>query len=162
MSIFSASFSNIAVTAAQDLFELATGATSRIAICEIDIEQNTEAGDAADEMLAVELIRGYTTTGSAGAPVTPVNYRPWSRVSPVTVARNNTGLAANGSPETVRASAFNVRSGWLYRPRWDGLVDERPYIAASSRFVVRLPAAPADSVSFYGTIIWQELGLFAG
>lgn len=156
--IFSATFSNIAVTAVQDMFEFLTSAACRIAICEIDIGQNTEVGDAQDESLALELIRGFTVAGSAGSAVTPTNYDARSRAAVTVVNRNNTGLATT-SGSVVRATSFNVRSGWLYRPRWDGAVDERPVISPSSSFVVRLPVAPADSVSMYATILFQELGL---
>jgi hypothetical protein len=160
--IFSAVIDNIAVTAIQDIFELVTSANSRIAICGMDIVQNTDFGDAAAEGLFLRLIRGHSTTGSGGAAVTPSNHEPWSRAAVTTCARNNTTPATGGSPQTMVATGFNVQAGYFYRPRWsDGGFDERIMVAESSRFVVNMPAAPIDSISINATIWWQELGLLA-
>jgi hypothetical protein len=74
--IFTATFSAIAVSAAQDVFELITGATSRIEICEVFLGQYSDVGDAAAEMLSVQIVRGHTVVGSGGAAVTPANLEP--------------------------------------------------------------------------------------
>lgn len=163
--IFSAVIDNIAVSAIQDLFEIATPASTRIAICGIDLFQNTDFGDAAAETLAIRIIRGLGTTGAAGSAVTPKNHKPWSRVSPCTVARNNTtpAVAGAGVADVLLSTGFNVQSGFIYRPRWqDAEIDERIFVDANSRVVLNLPAAPADSITVFATIWWQELGLFAG
>lgn len=164
--IFSAAIDNIAVSAIQDLFEIATDATTRIAICGIDLFQNTDFGDAQAETLALRIIRGLGTTGSGGSAVTPKNHKPWSRVSPCTVARNNTtpAVIGAGTSDVLLSTGFNVQAGFFYRPRWvDSTdVDERIFCEKNSRIVVNLPAAPADSITVFGTIWWQELGLFSG
>lgn len=156
--IYTATFSAIAVSAAQDVFELTTAATSRIEICEIFLGQYSDAGDAAAEMLSVQIIRGHTTAGSGGAAVTPANFEPWSRAAVTTVARNNTTVAADGSPIVLHSEAFNVQGGWLYRPLKTELDNERPKIAISSIVVVRI-TAPADAVTMNGTIKFREIGL---
>ena len=63
MSIFSASFSAVAVSAAQDVFELVAPSTSRVAIRSISLGQYSDAGDAAAELLSVLIMRGHTTSG---------------------------------------------------------------------------------------------------
>lgn len=70
-AVFSATFSAVAVSAAQDLFEIVAPNTSRVAIRSISLGQYSDAGDAQAEMLSVPLIRGYTTSG--GTSVTPIN-----------------------------------------------------------------------------------------
>lgn len=161
--IFTATFSAIAVSAAQDVFELTTHATSRIEICEIVLGQYSDAGDAAAEMLSVQLIRGYTTAGSGGAAVTPANFEPWSRAAVTTVARNNTTVATVGTAVILHSEAFNVQGGWLYRPLKTRDDNERPRIEAAGAtnglFVVRI-TAPADAVTMNGTIKFRETGLF--
>jgi hypothetical protein len=156
--IFSATFSAISVSAAQDVFQLTAHATSRIEICEIFLGQYSDAGDAAAEMLSVQLVRGHTTTGSGGAAVTPGNFEPWSRAAVTTVLRNNTTIAADGTAVILHAESFNVQGGWLYRPLKTEEDNERPKIEAAGIVVVRV-TAPADAVTMNGTIKWREIGL---
>jgi len=159
MSVFTATFTAVAVSAAQDLFELVAPATSRLEILEIDIGQVSDAGDAAAEMLGITLVRGNTTSGSGGSTATPVNLKPWSRAAATTVETNNTTTASNGSPVTLYSTTFNVQAGWIYRPhRKDGLDDEIISVAAGERFCVRI-TAPADEVTMSGTIKFREIGL---
>ena len=158
--IFTATFSAVAVSAAQDVFELTTAATSRIEICEIFLGQYSDAGDAAAEMLSVQIVRGHTVAGSGGAAVTPTNFEPWSRDAVTTVARNNTTIAADGTAVVLHSEAFNVQGGWLYKPfKFSNTDNERPKIEASGSVVVRI-TAPADAVTMNGTIKFREIGLY--
>ena len=159
--LYTVNFANVAVTAAQDLFALLAAATSRIAICRIEVMQFSDAGDAAAELLAYTLKRGATTAGSGGTAPTPVNVKAWGRAA-VTAARvNDTTQASNGSPLTLVASAFHISAGLIYAPRFgdDEGVDERITVEAGQRFVVSLDSAPADSLSMSGTITFEEIGL---
>jgi hypothetical protein len=152
--IFTATFSAIAVTAAQDFFEIVAGATTAVRIREIRIGQYTDFGDAAAEILPISLVRGHTTTGSGGAAVTPVNLASWSRASTCTVARNNTTIAANGSAVTLISDVMNAAAGWWYYPPEEEMI----WLEKSTRFCVRLLGAPADSLTMNGTIIFEEMG----
>jgi hypothetical protein len=156
--IFTATFSAIAVSAAQDAFELITPATSRIEICEIFLGQYSDAGDAAAEMLSVQIVRGHTVVGSGGAAVTPANFEPWSRAAVTTVNRNNTTIASGGSAVVLHSEAFNVQGGWLYKPLKTEVDNERPKIEISTITVIRI-TAPADAVTMNGTIKWREFGI---
>lgn len=159
MSVFTATFSAVAVSAAQDLFELVAGATSRVEIIEIDIGQYSDAGDAAAELLGIQLIRGFDDTGTGGAAVTPSNLKPWSRAAVTTVARNNTTVAANGTSEVLHSTSFNVQAGFVYRPhRKEVKDDELISLDAGDRLVVRI-TAPADAITLSGTIKFREVGL---
>lgn len=158
-SVYTATFSAISVSAAQDLFEIVAPADSRIAICEIDIGQYSDAGDSQAEMLSLQIIRGYTTSGSGGAAVTPDNLTPWSRAAGATVERNNTTVAQDGTAAILHATAFNVQAGWFYKPKYDVEFDERFKLEVSTRLVIRI-TAPADAITMNGTIKFQEIGLF--
>jgi len=155
MPVYTATFSAISVAAAQDLFELVAHASSRVEVCEIEIGQYSDAGDAEDEMLSLLVIRGNTTTGSGGAAVTPVNMAPWSRAAVTVVARNNTTVATAGSPATLLSTAWNVRAGWYWRPQ----PGERILMEQGQRLVVRT-TAPTDALTMNGTIKFRELGLY--
>ncbi len=161
--IYVATFNAVAVSAAQDVFELLTSANSRIAIIEVNIGQYSDAGDTESEMLGVRIIRGFTTSGSGGSTAAAVNMEVTGRAAETTVEINNTTLAQNGSSETLLSDAFNTQAGYLYKPRWDPMhgIDERPRIqrdtGTPTYTVVRI-TAPADGITLNGTIKWQELG----
>ncbi len=155
MAIFTATFSAIAVSAAQDVFEIVAPADSKIAIREVRLGQYSDAGDAAAEMLSVLIIKGYTTSGSGGASVTaaPVQGHTGALTSTATVERNNTTIAADGTAVVMVADAFNVQSGWIYIPA----PEERIVVPVSGRLVVRI-TAPADAVTMNGTLVFEQVG----
>src|SRR5215207_1206238 len=100
MTIFYATFSAVAVTLAQDVFEIATPANVRVRLREVRIGQYSDFADAQAEILSVTVMRGHTTTGSGGTTLTPTNVHPWSRAAVSTVKANNTTVATGGSPVT--------------------------------------------------------------
>ena len=162
MPVYSATFTGIAVSAAQDLIELVMSANNRGRILEIRVGQYSDAGDAAAELASIQIIRGFTTSGSGGASVTPGSVKPWSRASAATVERNNTTLAQDGTGVTLVSDTFNVAAGWFYKPdlgdKSAGRPDESIEMNPSDRLVVRMPNAPADALSFNFTIVWEEMG----
>lgn len=153
--VYAATFSAVAVTAAQDVFEITAPATSRVLIRGIRIGQYTDAGDAAAEILSVLVIRGYTTSGSGGSSVTPVNLHGWSGAPSAssTVEANNTTVANTGTAVTLLADTMNVQAGWQYYPA----PHDHMVLDYSQRLVVRI-TAPADSLTMNGTLIFQEIG----
>lgn len=160
---YAAAFSAIAVSAAQDVFEIVAPSTKTVAIREIVIGQYSDPGDAQAEMLSVLLMRGHTVTGSGGAAVTPASLAvPEEAASGSTVARNNTTVATGGSPVTVRGDVFNVMAGWRYYPTPGDpndprIRDERIWLRPSERFVVRI-TAPADAITMNATVVFDEIG----
>jgi hypothetical protein len=139
MAIFTATFSAVAATAAQDVFEIVA----------------PDAGDAAAELLSVLLIRAYTVSGSGGSSVTPANISGHSAAIAAgsTVEANNTTVANTGTPITLLADAWNVQVGWRYLP----LPEERIILEKSQRLVCRI-TAPADSITLNGTLVFEEIG----
>lgn len=157
MAVYSAPFSAIAVTAAQDLWEIVAPSDSLVAIREIRFGQYTDFGDAAAEILGVTMTRGHTTSGSGGSTITPVNFRAETGAASATttVERNNTTQAAT-SGTVIFADAWNIQAPYLLIPAED---DQRFIIKASQRFVISI-TAPADSITMNGTVIFEELGQF--
>jgi hypothetical protein len=160
MSVYIATFSAVAVSAAQDVFEIVAPSNSRVAIREIALGQYSDAGDAQAELLSVLLIRGHGTAGSGGTVLTPVNLSPYTSalVSGSTVLANNTTVAVTGAgaPKTLRAGVWNLQGahgGWLYHPK----TRDRIVIDKLQRFVVRI-TAPADAITCNGTIVFEEVG----
>lgn len=157
--LYTASFKSIAVTAVQDLFEIAAPTDAVVVIHEWLLTQSTETGDAAEEMLILTANRGVgtVTSGSGGAAVTP---QPLSDGDPVfggVVERNNTTIMAvgTGSLDTdLEVHAWNVRVPYqrIYTP------ETRPVISPGNRWTLELETAPADSITMHGFITFEEIG----
>lgn len=149
---YKATFSAIAVTAAQDLFEIVAASGKPCWLIGLEIGQYTDAGDAQDELLSLLFIRDYSTSGSGGAAVTPTPQTGDTAFSG-TVERNNTTVASGGTPLTMYATSWNVRAGYIWQPdpmKWI-------YIPSAGRLVVT-QTVPADSITMNGTALFIEVG----
>lgn len=155
--MYSVPFVAVVVTAVQDLWELTTASSRPLIIHSIEIEQETEVGDAQEEDLRILYRRGTsgTTSGSGGTAVTP---RPdWSSDAAATFVAecNNTTVMSGGTITDLRAWTWNVRLPFFKqftpetRPRING---------AGERATISLPVAPADSITMNGTLMVEELG----
>lgn len=156
MSIFTATFSAVAVSAAQDVFEIVAPVGGRVAIREIRLGQYSDAGDAEAEMISVRLVRDYTVSGSGGTSVTPNNISGHSGAgaATATVEANNTTVANTGTPLTLIADSYNVQAGWWYYPP----EEEQIILDVSQRLVVRI-TAPNDALTMNGTLVFEEVGM---
>jgi hypothetical protein len=162
--IYTATFNAVAVTAAQDFFEITAPANSRVRIRECRIGQYTDFGDAAAEILSVLVIRGFTTSGSVGGTApTPSNVSGHSGALAAgsVVEINNTTLANTGSAVTLYADTWNIATPWWFAPSMpsprNGWWGEHLILAPSQRLVFRI-TAPADSITCNGTLVFEELG----
>lgn len=156
--IYTAVFKSIAVTAAQDLFEIAGPTDAITVIHDWTLSQSTETGDAAEEMLVLTTNRGVgtVTSGSGGASVTPHAKEDGDTAYGGTVERNNTTIMAvgTGTLEELEAYVWNIRVPMqkVYTP------EARPIISPGNRWTLELETAPADSVTISGTITFEEIG----
>lgn len=156
-ALFAVPFSAIAVTAAQDCFEIVAGSTKPLWLISVHLGQYSDFGDAQAELLSVLIQRAYTTTGSGGASVTPQPILDGGDACDATAFRNNTTVATGGTAETVFSGAWNVQAPFYYEPAYDprGFFDARPSLSPGERMVVRI-TAPADSITMNGTLVFQE------
>jgi len=147
-------FEAVAVTAIQDLFEIVAGPNTVVVIHACFISQESDAGDAQDELLRVTWTRGYTTSGSGGtaANATPLDSGDVADEAAIEV--NNTVQASVGTPVILHVECFNVRAGWAYIPTPECRITLSP----DERLVLELPVAPADALTMSGTLIFEELG----
>jgi hypothetical protein len=148
-------FENIAVTAAQDLFSFDAAAEKPIMLYGLFLAVTTEVATnvGEDEFLRIRVIRGHTTVGSGGTAPT---VRPVKQTDTIayTARTNDTTIASAGTAVNLHSDAFNVRTGYQF---WwpDG---SEPDTSGASLLVVRLLAAPADSVTMSGTAYLAEFG----
>ncbi len=165
--------SAVAVSAAQDLFEIVSFRGGNVRVDQIMVAQYSDFADAEDEILSLLVMRGHTTAGSGGAAVTP---RPWNRyanAAKFTAARNNTTVASAGTPHTLIADGFNVRAGYYWKAPpvdlkglklllnsapYGGVADRMPeqiIVGPSERLVLRI-TVPADVITMNATIVVDE------
>jgi hypothetical protein len=151
--IYSVIFDAVAVTAAQDLFEITPADDKPVELVGLFIMQNTDVGDAADEILKYSIIRGYTSSGSGGSAPTPAPLSSIDTAAGFTAEVNNTTPANTGTAVTLHVDGFNVRAGLqLWFPP-----EARPSASqANTTIVVRIPA-PTDSLTMSGTLYVREL-----
>jgi hypothetical protein len=153
-TLYSATVNAVGVSAAQDIFEIVAGTSRRVRIKEVLISQYTDFGDAASEIISVLVVRGYTTTGSGGSTPTPRKLKSWATGQTAIVKANNITVAQDGTPEVLRASAWNIAAEWSYAPP----LSEEVWLEINERAVVRI-TAPADAITLNATIVWEEKDL---
>lgn len=146
----------VTVSALQDLFEVL--ASKLTVVLGWNLLQTSELGDAAEEILRVETVRGVgsVTSGSGGSTPTAHPIADGDAAFAGTVEANNTTrmAAGSGSLEVLEQYGWNVRIPWthFYTP------ELCPVIAPSNRWTLALPAAPADALTLSGTLYLEELG----
>lgn len=150
--MYAATFGAVAVTAAQDVFEIAAPSNKIVVIHEIALEQSSDAGDAEAELLRIQAIRGFSASGSGGSSVTPAPLENGNTAG-ASVETNNTTVATTGTTVTLFDRAFNVQIGFFWQPT----PECRIVLSPSQRLVVRIPA-PADPLTMHGTMIFEEIG----
>lgn len=154
MRMYSVSFENVAVTAAQDFFEISPADDHPVVIAGLTIDQFSDLGDAQEEALRYKIIRGHATSGSGGSAATARPMDPGDAAAGFAAEVNNTTIASAGTAVDLQAGSFNIRSGlaiW-FPPECMPVANQ-----GNGTIVVRLMAAPADSLSMSGTLYVAEL-----
>jgi hypothetical protein len=152
--MYRATFSKVAVTAAQDLFEVNAPSDSVVIIHGFKISQSSDVGDAQEEILNLLMKKGATTSGSGGTTPTASPNQTGTPAYGGTVEANNTTKATSGSIITNGSDGPNVRIGKdvIFTP------EDRIVLSPSERFTLELVDAPADSLTVSGEITFEELG----
>lgn len=153
--VYTVSFTAVAVTVAVDVFQLTPADDKPIEIFGFFWGQSSDTGDAAAESIGYRVIRGFTTTGSGGTSTTP---RPLNRsgvAAAFTALTNNTTGATTGTTNDLHSDVINIQAGeklWLPEgAEWEAS-------QADTTILIRLAAAPADSLTTHGTLYVREQG----
>ena len=153
-SLYTATFSAVATTAAVDLFEIVAPSDSVVYIHEMTCGQYSDYGDAEAEGLSIVVYMDYSTSGSGGSTLTPVGLDATEgRTAGSTVESNNTTQASGGTPLKVAAGTWNVQGGFV-----QSLLLPAPIILKPSQRLVYAQSAPADSITMNGTLVFEERG----
>lgn len=157
--MYSVTFKAVAVTAQQDFFEFKAPAAASCVIHGWSLIQDTELGDAQEEMLRITTNRGSgsVTSGSGGSTSTPA---PVVRTAPSfggTVEINNTTKLAVGSgtlTTDMEVHQWNERVPYIfwYTP------ETRPHVLGGEYWTLELETTPNDSVTISGTLWFEVFG----
>ena len=151
--VYYINFEAVAATALQDLFEILAGSGKDFEVLRLEIMQTSDVGDAAEEILGIQLKRAVGgTSGSGGSTATPVARNKNDSAAGVTAEINNTTPHTSGTVTVVKRIGWNVRQALdhIFMP------EDRPYIHAADRLLVALPVAPADSLTVSGCLTIAE------
>ena len=153
-------FKAVAITVAQDLFEVRASANSVVIVHGFSLYQHTDFADAQEEILRLTTNRGTgtVTSGSGGttATVSPkvrggVTFGGVVEVNNTTVLAVGTGTLTND----LEHIGWNVRIPLFHL--WTP--EQRPIILPNDYWTLELEAAPADSITTNGTIYLEQIGL---
>jgi len=156
--LYTSFFEPTAVTTAIDFFELLASANNVIKVWEWGLFQTTELGDAAEEVLDIETVRGdgTVTSGSGGAASTPqpIDNGDSAAVSTVETLNTTRMVVGTGVLDILEKPGWNIRIPLekIYIP------ERRPVISPSDRWTLSLNTAPADSVTIGGYVVFEEIG----
>lgn len=157
MRYYTVSFSAVSVAAQQDLFEITPADDKPCAILGITLDNvgvAADAGDAQEELLAVNIIRGFTTSGSGGSAPTPAALATNDGAAGFAAEVNNTTVATTGTTATLWSLGWNTRvplREFLALEFWI-------YVAQpSTSLVVRLASTPTDAFLVSGSLWVAEM-----
>lgn len=152
--LYNVTMDAVAVTASQDLFYIAPADDKPVRVIGWDLSQTTDLGDAQEEILRMKLVRGHTTVGSGGNSATAGDCGIPALAASATCRINDTTIASAGTAVNLWFGGWNIRCVpspfFLPEQLW------MPCTQAEGSVVLRLLAAPADSITVSGTIWFLE------
>lgn len=144
-----------AVTVQADLMEITPADDKPIRILDQEIFQSSDFGDAEEEIIGLLWVRGNTSSGSGGATPTPRPVNPSDAAAGFTVETFNTSAAGSGTPVNLTRTGWNVRVPAAKTQIPEGCPEATQ---GNTLLVLRMGAAPADSVTIGGSVLVEELG----
>jgi hypothetical protein len=148
---YSAPMDALAFTTATDVFEITAPSTCRIEVMQMELGQTTDLGDAQEEVLRIGLYRG-ATAGSTGTALTEQPYVDSNDGAARGAIVANRGTASTGGT-LLHIISWNIRIPM--EKIW--IPELRPIAELSTVMTFRLMAAPTDSITISGTLIWREM-----
>lgn len=151
---YTVTFSNVAVSAQQDLIAVVAASTKPLLITGYGFSQTNRGGDAQEEILQIALQSGANTVGSGGNAVTPVANDSGGSAASFTARRNDTTKASSGTIVEHYTHSWNIRG------EYERVLPEPMQILLSSgrRACLVLTETPGQSITMSGWMSLQEIG----
>jgi len=147
--MFTVSFTNVAVTADQDLFQI-EGLAGDTILHACFISQNSDVGDASAESLT---IRFRHVTDALTNVTAEVKLDKGSGAALADLNVNDTTPFTTGA-ETIHVEDWNIAMPFVWLPT----PEMRIHIPKDDVVTVNLIANPADSLTMSGTLYFEEIG----
>lgn len=154
MRIYTSVFEAVAVTAVQDLFAILAGTNTPVTLHELWLYQTTDLSDAAEEVLRLRMRSGQTVAGSVGTAPAMVPRDVDDSAAAAVVRANDTTQAGTGTIVQHASWGWNIRVP--FQQIWTP--ETRPYFKGGRRATLELTAAPVDSITMSGMLMWAEGG----
>jgi hypothetical protein len=146
--MYSATFEEVSVSVAQDLFEINAPSDAIVVVHSLVLSQSS---DTDTEQLNILVHRG-STSGSGGSTPTASPLAVGDAAFGGTVEANNTTQSTEGT--ILHSDCFNVLNGYVWIPT----PECRPVISPSGRLIIELQTAPGDALTMSGTVYFEEIG----
>lgn len=159
--MYTMSFTEVAVSAAQDLFSLASPTKGVAILHSVDLMQATDVGDAAEIIEEIVIETGARTVGSGGGAGTESPNDDGDAAATCVGRINDTTRAVAGGGTIVRKKTlgWNVRVPFEYHPTPEERKSWSELAAGTTiHLVVAMLNAPASAITVSGTIEWEEIG----
>lgn len=151
---YSVTFENVAITAAQDLFQIKGAAGKMLRIISVKLgSTNTTLPTAQMLQTRARFLPATVTDGSAGTTPTPQTIDPGDAAASFTALANNTTKATtSGTAKTQHEAGVHIFAGEDYQ------FPDPPCIGPSESFVYELLSVPTGTANFSGKVIVEEIG----
>ena len=147
--LYSASFTEVAVSAQQDLFQIEANTVPAI-IHAVFLSQSSDVGDSESEGLSI-LIRRVTDTVTND--IAEVALDGGDAAANADLAINEITELTTGA-RTIHAEDWNILTPFTYLPT----PELRPVVQVGNAIVVNLNTTPADAITMSGTLYFEEIG----
>ncbi len=147
--IYSAFFTDVAMTADQDVFQL-EAVTKGAIIHAVYLGQRSDFGDAAAEILSVQIAR-ITDDVTAGQLEAQLDLGDAAATADVAI--NQTTQLTTGY-DVIHSECWNIQLPFVYLPP----PELRIVVEIGNAIVVDVGPDPTDSITISGTIYWEETG----
>lgn len=159
---YSAQFTDIAVSAQQDLFNIVLAAiTDNQACFELVgyvFSQRTVVDDETAETLKVDIV-SYTAAGGGGSFPARIKINQVERDSLLGPGRNDTSFLT--AIDTLHSEMWNITYPLVYMPPPDErLIMAKDASDTNKSIAIRLLTTPANPLTMSGTFYWHEFGRF--
>lgn len=150
---YTVQFNNVAITAAQDLFNVAATSGMAFKLHQLEISADS-ATTAAELRVSLQRWTATVTNGSGGSAPTPAPLLSTDSAATFTARTNDTTRSSNTGTKTILFEfGWNLLNGLIFVPA----PEYRPSFAISQNMIIGLETAPGSSVTCDGYIVVEEL-----
>lgn len=155
--IYTASFDDVSISAAQTLLAVATGTSGSplnmaVSIHMIVLGQRSLTSWEA-KPLRFNRVSGAYTQSSGGTAPTPRPHNFGDSAATATARANDTTAASAGTTTTIMTDEWVFLNNYLWLPA----PEDRIILAPGQCFALHLPTAPSGATSCSGSITFEEL-----